>query len=701
MEVLNKVPLKRYVLAIDFLMASSFVCNMLYLIHNCIYGENPDNIGTKSLSVVIKLGIMGTLMLFRRLRLISERSMGICFSHFIGGYLIIAAFIWAPKYFYISSEGYRMIYMSLEKMLFSINDIRSGIAFHIFGVGVWYAFCIVYGTFSGVEGSFVLGCVVFFLFCNECMNCYTIYHDTMRNLEHIRSITELKQQVQNIFKSIPEAIFVVKADLTIIMKNTAADAVFPDSTEACLKQTEIIVEDESRVRLGDRVAEVIIGGVFVDGKLGKSKVGERTYEWKASLVSWEGEAAATLLMRDVTALIQLEQAKHEAHMKNVMLRSVSHELRTPANAFTNLIERTLKCSDLPENARSFLSLAHDNCQHLLHVVNDLLDYSQFLHGSFRLAKRKFDIRHTLQSSFKPYEYMIQAAGLKAGLEIDSRLPIYGFNDPNRVSQVIMNLLSNATKFTRHGKIVITATSIEGNFLSVAVTDSGVGISHEQQANLFTLFGKLRENEGLNPQGCGLGLHISNLLARQLGGEDLSISSAQGEGSCFSFKVSLSQTDDLSEYSFEVDEDKAPISFPQFCSASKEYFGKALVVDDNVFNRDILACLLSEIGVECVTASSGYEAIQLILDQEIPFTLMFLDYEMPELNGPQTSRQLHEMLSMGKVADLPVIVAYTAYSSEKDIKECMDAGMDTYLGKPCNINEVKQIVLKYFFKSKPK
>mmetsp|Transcript_32902 Transcript_32902/g.57513 ORF Transcript_32902/g.57513 Transcript_32902/m.57513 type:complete len:586 (-) Transcript_32902:1682-3439(-) len=516
--------------------------------------------------------------------------------------------------------------------------------------------------------TFLLDVIIVFILANEAMHTYSLYTDSLAQAGYIRRITELQQQVHRIFKSIPEAIFVINTDFTVMMMNTAANTIIAETSVNFLKQTALVSEDETKSSLETRIKEILMDQGLSDIELGKSMVGDRTFEWKVSLVSWEGKPAVTLLMRDA-ALIQLEQIRHEAHMKNVMLRSVSHELRTPANAFTNLIERALKCSGLPSEAKNFLSLAHDNCQHLLHVVNDLLDYSQFLHGTFRLSKRKFDIRKTLKSSFKPYEYMIKASGLTAELIIDPNLPMCAYNDPNRISQVIMNLLNNAAKFTKEGGIKVEAKKSSHNCMLVSVTDTGIGISEQYLASLRKFFGELKQNYRLNLQGEGLGLHISNLLALHIGGDELKLFSSQGRGTCFSFLVSLKEIAyQVTDYTDEIEEDKLPVILPLFSFGSRSSLGRVLVVDDNVFNRDIISSILEDMGIDCVSISSGREAIKTIVHDKEVFDLMFLDHEMPDLNGPVTARRIKELAEIGELPDLPAIVAYTAFSSEKDMQE---------------------------------
>lgn len=693
MEEVSIASLHRFSFALDCILSSILAANLCFLGHNISIWEHNASFTTSSTVALLTLGFVAICLALKKAGYLTNQATAFIFVNCFGVYLIILAFVWQKSMFLFCLEIYRLMFLYLVRLLLATNNVSS-VYVHSYSVIVWIIMCYFSGKFDGIDDKFVLFVLGSLCLFNEAVNIYSMNISTIRQREYIQKVIELKNQITSIFQSIPEVIFVVKNDLSIVLRNDAAESIIKQNSEQFLKTVRLKQDDNSNMKLSDRILQLIDQGEFAGLKLGKTKIGDKTFECKASSTSWEGKSAATLLLRDVTALILLEQAKHDDKLKNVMLRSVSHELRTPANAFTNLLERALSCIDLPDKARQILELAHDNCKHLLHVVNDLLDYSQFLHGSFRLAKCKFDVGHIVKSSFKPYKYMIKSAGLVSELFIDPEIPAFGFNDPNRISQVIMNLLSNATKFTRYGKIKLEAVMEGINTVRVSVTDTGVGISKEQQGNLCSLFGRLKENESLNPQGCGLGLHISNLLAIQLGNTELMVNSDIGLGTSFSFKFSLNEEESC-DYTFQLDEEKLTFQLPLFNFEAPKKKGRVLIVDDNVFNRDIIVCILQDIGFEFFTASSGLGAIQAILEnRDEPFKLMLLDFEMPELTGPQTARLLKQMQKNGEVDKLPAIVAYTAYSSEKDKQECKDAGMVDFLHKPCKSIEIQQLVLKY-------
>mmetsp|Transcript_16079 Transcript_16079/g.29470 ORF Transcript_16079/g.29470 Transcript_16079/m.29470 type:complete len:469 (+) Transcript_16079:64-1470(+) len=453
-------------------------------------------------------------------------------------------------------------------ILFEVDVIQDhlfyGILLQVKHGAVWYGLCFYYNIFKEAKSKHFLVVIIIMTTAVDFVLITKRRMESNQLKKIFSKLNALKEEIEEIFTSIPDPIMVVNRALDTIKVNGAAELL-------CNEQPLVLIEAlvqplNTNMHLDyeflkDKIFEFIDLNEVTEKSLGISKLGDKIFEIKAKLVTWQDSKAATLIFRDVTMLIQLEQSKHESQMKNVMLRSVSHELRTPANAFQNLVLRVMKLPNLPDKALRLLGLATDSCKHFLHVINDLLDYSQFINGSFRLSKCKFDLRQTIASSFKPFEYMINSSGLSSSLMIDEALPTCCYNDPNRLSQILMNLLSNAVKFTRHGGIRVKAALNSWDSMRISVEDDGVGISIEQQSKLFSLFGKLQENESLNPQGCGLGLHISNLLARQLGGQPIEIESAIGMGSKFWFDVSLNDATEclFSDYTIGIDEEKtAPL-----------------------------------------------------------------------------------------------------------------------------------------------
>lgn len=248
-----------------------------------------------------------------------------------------------------------------------------------------------------------------------------------------------------------------------------------------------------------------------------------------------------------------------------------------------------------------------------------------------------------------------------------------------------------------GGIRVLATLAHRGVIKVAVSDTGIGIPKGKQSQVFTLFGKLEGNESINPQGCGLGLGISNMLAEELGGESIRLESQPAVGSTFSFIVSISKfpvsyqspagithgesTADLSS----IDEAMGPVDVPQITRCANELSlqtgvtAKVLVVDDSDFNRMVLRKVLKSLGVQCEEANTGLRALHLMQKEARRshfYRLVLMDLEMPEMDGVAAAVRIREMKGRGEVQEVE-IVACSAFSSEEEKTMCVNAGMRAF------------------------
>jgi signal transduction histidine kinase/CheY-like chemotaxis protein len=645
---------------------------------------------TLMFKVLFSLG----LYLGESYKLISLRTAALIWGNLTTFAWLRVCFTTNREYLVLSFEVYKMCYSLFESDVIK-DSLYLGVLLQIKHAVLWYGLCFYFGVFDDVHSGHMVVTVVLAVSKFQLLLAYKKRQEAKNVRETFESLSQLKQNVEDIFDSIPDPILVVNRHLEILKANRAAQTLTqsrPGFIGETVMQPQHNSPPNEHFSLEDAITELAEAGETEQRTLGIAKIEESLFEVKGV----RREDTVTLVLRDVTVLIQLEQSRHESQMKNVMLRSVSHELRTPANSFQNLVSTVLGRTDLPGEVRHLLEMAWDNSKLILHVINDLLDYSQFINGSFRLGRVKFNLRQTLSNSFRPFEYMMRSSGLTGSLTVDEALPQICFNDPNRLSQVVMNLLSNAVKFTRSGGIRVTAVRETDKLMLVSVADDGVGISQAKQACLFSLFGRLQENESLNPEGCGLGLHISTLLARQLGGNSMEIESEEGRGSKFFFRVSLMDEDEseFSDYARDTNEteERDVVSRPTIPSFA---LPPVLIVDDNAFNRDILGAILSGLTVPSDTARSGADAIDMILTrQDDPYKLVFLDFDMPELNGPETALRLADMKERGALRAVPPLAAYTAYTSDSDRQICLDSGMDCFITKPCPFSELEAVVVRY-------
>ena len=375
----------------------------------------------------------------------------------------------------------------------------------------------------------------------------------------------------------------------------------------------------------------------------------------------------------------LEHAERNSRVKSEFLSRMSREMRTPMNAVIGMTHLAQETDD-PEKRKDYLVKADNTSRNLLRLIDDVLDISDIEEGRFYLVPSEFHFAAMLQRIFDEAGLYIDEKYQALTINIDSSIPKFLICDEKRLSQVITNLLSNAGKFTgEHGLIQFKALvlRIENNFLTlqIEVIDSGIGISKEQQENLFTAFKPF--DGGLNRKygGWGLSLPISKNIVKMMDG-DIWVESEPGKGSkfAFTFKAQIKTSDT------EAD---APASFK----------GKtALLVEDAEINREIVMAMLEDTRLQIVCAANGREAVELFSADPQKFDVIFMDINMPEMDGVEATRRIRA-LENPKAARVPII-AVTANVLQKEVKSYIDAGMTDHIGKPIDFDRFLQKISLY-------
>lgn len=460
------------------------------------------------------------------------------------------------------------------------------------------------------------------------------------------------------------------------------------------------------IRLADYIHHFLMNEE-TNCKLGILTYQNRFLEVQAYRATWHELFTVVLSMRDVTNMLELQKEKTESEYKTAILRSVSHELRAPTNGILGMIElmradTTQKLT--PENSRR-LEIAIKSCKHLLFLISDLVDFSQIVAGTLRLTFTPFNLKSLMKDCLNLIKIGAEMKRVKIKLEMGSDVPRILKSESHRLSQIILNLLSNSLKFTRNGYIKLIVNLTKPGFISFAVKDTGIGIPQDKLDQLFKAFGRINEelHNMLNPLGCGLGLNISNLLVQYLGGDPIHIDSTEGKGSSFSFQIpyqeekqrqeSISDESDLLERSF--------ISIPSFTHKnvpnsfevnSKQECPNVLVVDDSEFNRLVLCQMLKSFGINCTEVESGLECLEYIKRHSIHencLKIVILDYEMIDMKGTQVARQIQEMKTNNLISKVPVMIACTGHTGQEYINECKEAGMVDFIPKPTSLEELKK------------
>ena len=363
-----------------------------------------------------------------------------------------------------------------------------------------------------------------------------------------------------------------------------------------------------------------------------------------------------------------EGAYAASKAKSEFLAVMSHEIRTPLNGILGTAQ-ILRNSPLgPEEAECVATI--DACgQSLLVVLNDILDLSKIEAGRLVVENIPFELRKTIERVVHLQYGAAEEKGLRIKLNLAPELPNWVLGDPARLSQVILNLTSNAVKFTEVGTIEVKVSNRD-NRICFTVRDTGIGISTEALSRLFQPFEQAEASTSRRFGGTGLGLSISQRLVGLMGGT-LSVESQVGVGSVFMFDLSLPVTEDR-----QVTEKNTTSLTPPVLT---------LVVDDNRVNQRVAQKLLEKQGFRALCASSGMEGLEL-LDKYPEIELVLMDIQMPELDGRETTRRIRASSKYPKLH----IVGLSAGAMAEEKQMSIDAGMNAYLSKPFKVHEIIDI-----------
>ena len=399
------------------------------------------------------------------------------------------------------------------------------------------------------------------------------------------------------------------------------------------------------------------------------------YEGHEGILCWLVDIgklkAAELAMRQAKEL-----AESASRAKSAFLANMSHEIRTPMNAILGFSQLMLRDSDLATANKKHLQIINRSGEHLLALINDILDMSKIEAGRVELTRSTFALSALLHDMEAMFRIRTEAKGLHFEVHSAHDLPQFIVADKNKLLQVLINLLGNAVKFTHRGGVVLR-TGIENSpapRLIFEVNDTGMGIPKEAIGRLFRHFEQVhtQQQAGMG-NGTGLGLAISRELAHLMGGE-INITSEVGKGSAFTFSIPMEAGDPRQAERFE--------RLPRVIAlkAGQPNY-RVLIVDDTADNQILLAEILNRTGFSTCLASSGEEALQMV--EAWHPQLIFMDMRMPSMNGAETIQRIRIMKPGGQVK----IMSVTANNFDNMRKEAIDAGADDFLGKPFKEEEL--------------
>ena len=381
-----------------------------------------------------------------------------------------------------------------------------------------------------------------------------------------------------------------------------------------------------------------------------------------------------------------ELAEEATRTKSEFLANMSHEIRTPMNAIIGM-GHLLQKTEMTARQRDYLNKIQQSCQHLLGIINEILDFSKIEAGKLTIERVEFELHSVLDTVRNLILDKVVAKGLELRFDIDKDTPAPLLGDPQRIGQILVNYANNAVKFTERGSVEISVHVVEQTakdaLLHIAVTDTGIGLSPEQQAHLFESFQQADASTTRRYGGTGLGLAISKRLADLMGGS-VGVQSVQGQGSTFWFRVRLGK----GEARRRVYEDAA------------EFRGRhVLVVDDNANSREELAELLTTMNFNVAQVSSGAAALQEIENAERHgegFEIVLLDWRMPGMSGIDTARGIQAL----DLRRRPRLVMCTAYSRSDVIDAAEESGFDEILIKPVSASAMFDALMRVLHLNMP-
>lgn len=411
-------------------------------------------------------------------------------------------------------------------------------------------------------------------------------------------------------------------------------------------------------------------------------------------------------LRNTNTMIEAawETAEEAARSKRDFLANMSHEIRTPLNGILGTVELMLD-TKLTESQKEWMMVLQQTGESLMVIINDILDFSKIESGKLMLYETSFAPIELIEDVTALLGQAARKKSIELVMQFDDKLPARIQGDRERMRQILTNFISNAIKFTAHGKVTISVDvgairpDTEHIHLTFSVHDEGIGISPEQQAYIFNKFTQADSSTNRQYGGTGLGLAICKELADLMHGK-IGVESELGKGSTFWYEGTFATAENNEEHDEKTPHRslRQPTDIKQLADLSLLLQGRrVLLAEDNPVNMLVTKTMLSDIGLDVDTANNGKEALEQYVTAE--YDLIIMDIQMPQMNGIEATQVIRRLEQEREATPIP-IVAFTANVLESYHEECLAAGMNDYLTKPVRKEQLFAALARLLFEKTP-